>query len=137
MLAGGHSPPWLLGGTTLGPVTGRFASGGILLGEIGQLSTRLADAIITKECLDILLAATSPQQIDQITLPATIWRTLCADRGSNGEPAPRVFRLALDHLLRINNAKSRQTRFAAAASLGELVQTMSRSYWRMPMSLST
>jgi hypothetical protein len=72
---------------------------GIYLCEINQRSTRMADAIVLKECLDILGVISRDQQSHLIDLPEAIWRTLCGDRDAKGEPAPSIYRIAMFHLI--------------------------------------
>jgi hypothetical protein len=76
---------------------------GLLLCEITQRSTRMADAIVLKECLDILGVISRDQQSNLIDLPELIWRTLCADRDAKGEPAPSIYRMAMFHLLQLHS----------------------------------
>ena len=86
-----------------GACDGSLYARGIVLGEVARRSTRLADAIITKECLQVLGTIFRKPQSDLISLPDTIWRTLCADRDDRGEPAPPVYRVAMLHLLQISS----------------------------------
>jgi hypothetical protein len=79
---------------------GSLYAEGITLGEISQRSTRMADAIITQECLDIL---GTDQQSNLVGLPDVIWRTLCADRDGRGGRAPSCFQSAMRHVLELNS----------------------------------
>jgi len=86
-----------------GACDGSLYAKGIILGEIARRSTRLANAIITKECLEILGTISRKFHSDLINLPDTIWRTLCADRDDRDQPAPSVYRVAMLHLLQISS----------------------------------
>jgi Heterokaryon incompatibility protein (HET) len=85
----------------------RVSSGGVLhakgivLCEITQRSTRMADAIVLKECLDILGTISRDRESNLIDLPEVIWRTLCGDRDAKGEPASSIYRMAMFHLLQL------------------------------------
>ncbi|PQE04506.1 hypothetical protein CJF31_00007327 [Rutstroemia sp. NJR-2017a BVV2] len=76
---------------------------GLVLGEIAQRSTRLANAILTKECLQLLGTIAFKPHLTLMSLSDTIWRTVCADRDGKGEPAPRAYRLAMLNLLQISS----------------------------------
>ncbi|KAI3321986.1 HET-domain-containing protein [Xylariaceae sp. AK1471] len=104
----GLKPCISIGRNENGGCNGSLYAKGIILGEIGHVSTRLADAMITKECLDILGTVSDSSQSDRINLPDCMWRTLCADRDTKGEPAPRVYRLALNHLIQISSKSQKQ-----------------------------
>ncbi|KAL6703882.1 hypothetical protein ACN47E_009016 [Coniothyrium glycines] len=81
-----------------GNCDGTLFARGIVMGKIGRRSTRLADAIITKECLEILGEVVRKPHSGLIDLPDTIWRTLCADRDGHGYTANSDFRVAMLHL---------------------------------------
>ncbi|KAF7522444.1 hypothetical protein G7054_g12127 [Neopestalotiopsis clavispora] len=83
-----------------GTFDGSLSIRGVILGEIIRASMRMANAIITKECLEILRL--SPSYLDptlELIDPA-IWRTLCADRDKEGNPAPRSYASAFARLLK-------------------------------------
>ncbi|KAM3081746.1 hypothetical protein ACMFMG_005192 [Clarireedia jacksonii] len=85
-----------------GACDGSLDARGIILGEVAQRSTRLANAIITKECLQLLGTVSRKPHSNIISPSDTIWRTLCADRDGKGEPAPGLFRVAMLHLLQLS-----------------------------------
>jgi hypothetical protein len=99
----GSEPHVTIGRNEHGACDGSLHARGIILGEVAKRSTRLADAVITKECLEILGSASSKSPSNIMSLLDTIWRTLCADRDDKGDPAPRVYRAAMLHLLQINS----------------------------------
>ncbi|PQE24952.1 hypothetical protein CJF32_00007294 [Rutstroemia sp. NJR-2017a WRK4] len=86
-----------------GTCNGSLKVRGFVLGEVAQRSTRLANAILTKECLQLLGTIVFKPHVTRMSLPDTIWRTVCADRDGKGEPAPRSYHLALLNLLQINS----------------------------------
>jgi hypothetical protein len=86
-----------------GTCDGSLYASGIILGEVARRSTRLASAIVTKECLEILGTISRKSHSDLINLPDTVWRTLCADRDDRGQPAPSFYRVAMLHLLQISS----------------------------------
>ncbi|KIV78733.1 hypothetical protein PV11_06349 [Exophiala sideris] len=98
----GSKPQVVVGRNKDGTCTGSLYTRGIVLGEIGRLSPRMADAIITKECSRILGTISLRPHSNIIDLPESIWRTLCADRDEKGDPAPRFYRVAMLHLLQIS-----------------------------------
>jgi Heterokaryon incompatibility protein (HET) len=102
----GSKPHVFVGRNEDGTCDGSLHARGIILGEVTQRSTRLANAIITKECLRILGAVSRKSHSSVIHLPDTIRRTLCADRNEKGEPASRIYRVAMLHLLQISSETS-------------------------------
>lgn len=78
---------------------GSLYAKGIMVGEISNLSTRMADGIVLKECLEMLGGLQRSEQGDLETISESIWRTLCANRDSNGDPVPSLYRIAMLHLL--------------------------------------
>jgi hypothetical protein len=82
-----------------GACEGSLEARGLVLGEVAQISTRLANAIITKECLQILGKIDYKPNWDDVLVPDTIWCTLCADRDDSGERAPYGYHLAMLRLL--------------------------------------
>jgi hypothetical protein len=91
---------------------------GFAVGRIKQRSSRMADAIITQECLSLLgdprknSGARSTQEI------RTWWRTLCADRDGNGDPAPDSWVSAMKELLVMLNSET-----ASGIDIEELLDT--------------
>jgi hypothetical protein len=75
---------------------------GVALGEVGKRSTRMASAIISKECLEILGTITYYSYSKLMNIPEAIWRTLCADNGDNGFPASPFYQSAMLHILQLN-----------------------------------
>jgi hypothetical protein len=98
---------------------------GIVLGKIAQRSTRLANAIITKECLMVLDKSPRPFDIGRTNLPDTIWRTLCAGRGEKGEPVQPFYRAAMLHLLQISSPEGEDDLIEHMSSIDieELLET--------------
>ena len=99
----GWKPQVSVGRNGNGTCNGSLYVRGIILGEIAQRSTRLADAIVTKECLELLGTISRKPHSNLFDVPDTIWRTLCADRDEKGEPAPRFYRVAMLELLKISS----------------------------------
>jgi hypothetical protein len=99
----GSRPQISVGKTVDGICDGSLQAKGIMLGEIAERSARMADAIVTKECIDILRAASHGSCPDHVDVPDTIWRTLCADRDERGERAPYFYQAAMLHLLEISS----------------------------------
>ncbi|KAJ1327037.1 protein SERAC1 [Microdochium nivale] len=82
----GNSKPRISTGICAGDGTfdGSLSIHGIVLGEIVRVSTRMASAVIPKDCLDILgldLAATTTATAQHSD---ALWRTLCADGSRSG-----------------------------------------------------
>jgi Heterokaryon incompatibility protein (HET) len=108
---------------------GSLYAKGVVLGEITQRSTRMADAIITNESLDILRMNPPVQQLNPRNLPDTIWRTLCADRDSQGEPAPSRYRSAMAQLLQFifeaptTSHRSNQVKPVSSIDVEEFLET--------------
>jgi hypothetical protein len=98
---------------------GSLQAKGITVGEIAERSARMADAIVTKECIDILRAASHGSCPDHVDVPDTIWRTLCADRDERGERAPYFYQAAMLHLLEISSG------YPESDSLPHLLDEMS------------
>jgi hypothetical protein len=86
-----------------GSCTGSLYAKGIIIGEIDQVSTRMANAIVTKECLETLGTISRNPHSGLVNLPDAIWRTLCADRDDRMERAPSFYQLAMLHLLQISS----------------------------------
>ncbi|KAG4427058.1 hypothetical protein IFR05_017459, partial [Cadophora sp. M221] len=63
----------------------------------------MANAIVTKECLKILGTISRNPHSRLVNLPDAIWRTLCADRDDQMDPAPSFYQLAMLHLLQISS----------------------------------
>ncbi|KAK1750076.1 heterokaryon incompatibility protein-domain-containing protein [Echria macrotheca] len=78
---------------------------GFVLGKITQQSARIADAIITGECLAILgMTSDSFGGRNGNNVPGVVWRTLCADRDRGRRPAPPRYRSAIVEMIRLNYA---------------------------------
>lgn len=95
----GTKPQIQIGSSENGACDGSLYVKGIILGEITQKSTRVANAIITEDCLDILGRIPRDQQSNVTNLPDIIWRTLCADRDDREELALLDYRSAMLYLL--------------------------------------
>jgi hypothetical protein len=83
---------------------GALFAKGIVLGEITQRSTRMADAIITKDCLSILGADVSRHQLDDTAVPNAVWRSLCANRDQRGKPPPSSYASLMVNVLRASSS---------------------------------
>jgi hypothetical protein len=79
---------------------GSLYAKGIVFGEITQRSTRMANGIITYECLDVLQP--SDQQLGLVNDSDAIWRIICADRDNGGDPTPAEYRSRLIRLFQLN-----------------------------------
>ena len=78
---------------------------GIVLDKIAQELARIADAIITGECLAIL--GTTNDLFggrNGSNVPDVVWRTLCGSRDRKGRPAPPGYRSAIVQVMRLNYA---------------------------------
>jgi hypothetical protein len=74
---------------------------GVILAEVSRRSSRMANAIVTPESLEVL----GSNHADD--LPDYIWRILCADRDDKGEPALKDYKAAMLDIMKIsidNNA---------------------------------
>jgi heterokaryon incompatibility protein (HET) len=78
---------------------GSLYAKGIMIGEINYRSTRMADAIVSKECLDMLSHGTGWRSSEPSGSPDIVWRTLCANRDDKGQPAQSVYSFAMLELL--------------------------------------
>jgi hypothetical protein len=85
-----------------GSCDGTLHARGFVLGCVDERSTRLASAIVTKDALSMLCRDT-PVSGGAVDTPCALWRTLCADRDENGDPAPRVYQTAMFHLLHMTS----------------------------------
>jgi Heterokaryon incompatibility protein (HET) len=74
---------------------------GFILGEVLRCSPRMVNGFITKDCLSLLGNMNQTTQSGPISLPESIWRTLCADRDENGRRATSQYKLSMLHLLEI------------------------------------
>ncbi|KAK4555648.1 hypothetical protein LTR86_007401 [Recurvomyces mirabilis] len=72
---------------------------GFVLGNVEQLSTRMADGIVLKECLDMIGGITRDQAGNVLEIDDVCWRICCADRDPEGEQAPSLYRMAMFQLL--------------------------------------
>lgn len=63
----------------------------------------MANAMITKECLQLLASLEDDDSPRGYSVPDVIWRTLCADRDDKGDPAPTFYRSAMSHLLQLSS----------------------------------
>ncbi|KAI1132443.1 heterokaryon incompatibility protein-domain-containing protein [Nemania abortiva] len=73
---------------------------GIVLGEVEALSTRMAEGIILKECLEMFPGIAVDDTGAPHDIPQSLWCTLCANYGTDGKRAPRLYRRALLDLFR-------------------------------------
>jgi len=65
-----------------------------------HLSTRMADGIVLKECLETI-GGTVRDDVSVIQdISDSLWRILCANRDAHGDRAPSLYRISLLQLLR-------------------------------------
>jgi heterokaryon incompatibility protein (HET) len=76
---------------------------GFVLGKVVKTSMRMANSMITKECLQLLASFANNASLRPFSVPDVIWRTLCADRDDKGDPAPTFYRSAMSHLLQLSS----------------------------------
>jgi hypothetical protein len=79
---------------------------GIILTEVSRQSSRMANAIVTTECLDILEWMTVDLQSNTLQAPNSLWPTLCADRDEKGDPAPDSYGVAMHDLMKAMNPRT-------------------------------
>lgn len=96
---------------------GSLSVKGIILGEITHRSTRMAEAIISSDCLSILGMRPFGQQMQSIPPSDTIWRTLCANR-VDGKPAPPSFCSAMTQAIQLSIETTRHEDHRDAAQYG-------------------
>ncbi|KAL5120183.1 hypothetical protein ACEQ8H_002009 [Pleosporales sp. CAS-2024a] len=72
---------------------------GVRIAQVTQISWRMANAIITQECLFLL---GNPLDTSGTAIEAW-WRTLCANRDEHGNPAPAEWQKALEHVMDMLN----------------------------------
>ncbi|KAI6082596.1 heterokaryon incompatibility protein-domain-containing protein [Hypoxylon rubiginosum] len=80
--------------------TGSLFAKGIILGEIKRLSTRMADGIVLKECLEMIEGILFDDDGTVRGISDPLWRIMCANRNAGGDRAPSLYRLSLLQLLR-------------------------------------
>lgn len=97
----GTMPQAHLGRTKNNAFNGSLYARGFIYGEISRRSMRMANGIISTECLNILRASPSDQELNSMNLPDTVWRTLCADRDNRGHPAPAEYRSRMMEILQL------------------------------------
>jgi hypothetical protein len=68
---------------------------GFVLTDVWKISSRMANAIITAESLEVLGDY-------RYGLPASVWRTFCAGRNDIGDPAPESYSDAMRQVIRIS-----------------------------------
>lgn len=100
-------PQVSIGEDSNGVRDGSLKARGLILGEISKRSVRMADAIVTKDCVDILRAACHESHPDFGDIPDVIWRTLCADTDENGGHAPQSYGAAMAYLLKNSSGDSK------------------------------
>jgi hypothetical protein len=74
---------------------------GIILGSINTISARMAEAMITKECLSLLHEA-SDKSFSGADLLEAVWSILCANRDENGCPPPSWYRESARNLIKFS-----------------------------------
>jgi hypothetical protein len=72
---------------------------GVAIGTVTELSTRMADGIVLRDCLEMIggIERTSEGQLTKMS--DAVWRILCGNRDDLGRSASPVSRYALLHLL--------------------------------------
>ncbi|EXJ67516.1 uncharacterized protein A1O5_09529 [Cladophialophora psammophila CBS 110553] len=75
---------------------------GIKLGEIEQLSTRMADGILLSECLGLVEGIIMDDAGALKEIKDLLWQIFCPNRDEKGHRASARYRIALLHLLRHN-----------------------------------
>ncbi|KAH6276611.1 hypothetical protein HBI40_056690 [Parastagonospora nodorum] len=96
--AHGGSAPEVLQGTNIND-NHILSVKGFTVGRIKQRSSRMADAIVTQECLFLLGDPERNSGVEYKQGIGTWWRTLCADRDRNGDPAPSSWQSAMEDLI--------------------------------------
>ncbi|KAM0816048.1 putative Heterokaryon incompatibility domain-containing protein [Seiridium cardinale] len=79
--------------------SGSLLAKGMMLGNVEQVSTRMASGIASKECLEMIRCITVDDGGQIPSISESIWRILCANRNADGGPLPPLYRMALFHLL--------------------------------------
>jgi hypothetical protein len=82
--------------------TGLLSVRGILLGEVSKRSQRMANAIITTECLEVLGQTHHKYDSDPLNVLETVWRILCAGWDAMSGPALQTYGLAMIDLVRMS-----------------------------------
>jgi hypothetical protein len=95
----GSKPNAVIGRRGDGTCDGSLVAQGVFFGRVAKSSTRLANAIINKECLEILGPISCDPRSGLINLPDATYCTLCADRDDKSEPPPVSYRTAMLDLL--------------------------------------
>jgi hypothetical protein len=108
---------------------------GISLGKIDRMSTRMADSIITEECLDILGRLAHDPLAGSVVIPNAVWNTLCAGRDHADNPAPQQYESALLDLLQsagcgYPNKLTHTKNYPASIDVEELLTTELPSHVR-------
>ncbi|KAI8649759.1 Heterokaryon incompatibility protein-domain-containing protein [Fusarium keratoplasticum] len=83
--------------------TGWLDTEGIILGEIRDVSPRVVEGTIPREALNMCgLNSSSQDEADRPNrkTPDTLWRTLVADRTTDGKTAPLWYRRACGYIMR-------------------------------------
>ncbi|KAK5311902.1 hypothetical protein LTR93_011542 [Exophiala xenobiotica] len=78
---------------------------GIVLGQITNISTRMADGIVYRDVLEIL-GGIKCRPVTHRCISDAIWRTLCADRDANGDRAPFFYRSVMLDILKFVSERS-------------------------------
>ena len=96
--AHGQSAPEVLQGTDTNE-NHILSVKGFIVGRIMQVSSRMAEAIVAQEGLLLLGDPNRNSGFEYKEGIGTCWRTLCADRDGNGNPAPSSWQSAMEDLL--------------------------------------
>ena len=80
--------------------TGSLFVKGVKLGEIEQLSTRMPDGILLRECLEMIGGIIRDDAGGIQGINDSLWRIFCANRDEKGLRAPALYRISLLQLLR-------------------------------------
>ena len=97
-----------------------LVASGLILGHVTQVSSQVVDGIISSEAL---LMSGWENTSDVNDIPECLWRTLVADRTSNGKKAPGWYRRACMHVLtkRDFNGDLNTSKIIASYSLPKVV----------------
>jgi hypothetical protein len=92
----------LAGGQKPRIYTGIMTAEGIILKHISKVSSRVVDGTISDDCFSILGWQHGGEEKD---IKDIVWRTLVADRGSDGKNAPAWYKRACVYALRKTSAE--------------------------------
>jgi hypothetical protein len=73
---------------------------GLVLGDIEQVSTRMASGIVLKECLEMIGGIDRGAEGQVLDISDPLWRTLCVNRNEDGQRVSPLYRIFLLQILR-------------------------------------